>query len=485
MQVLLVLVGASGSVVSREDLHRICWGGVVVGEDSINRAVAEIRRIIRLTGAGFTLETIPRVGYRIVGETAPLAAGPQPVQTPQVAAVKNSPFTNGESGRFTRRHLLAGGAAGACAVGAAAFLHLRGTATQDGAEALLDNGNRLLREAWPGTELQATRIFGELVRRDPDNAAAWGLLAVAWRNVAEAGPPAITSDAVGRCEAAARAALSRKPGEGNALAALATLRPYFGDWGAAEDRMRKALAIAPGNPTLMTHLVTLLQSVGRARASWNLNEQALAAEPLSPPGQFRKALKYWIFGNIPQADLTIDRALQLWPRHPAVWNTRLYLFAFTGRAEAALKFIGTPETRPGSFSRETDRHWRPSLVALRSPTPSNVAVARKAIFEAAPDGFAVSGMMILSALGDLDAAYAVADGFLLRQGPLVGSLWPATGQMSVNDQQWRRTMNLFTPASAAMRSDPRFASLCEGIGLGDYWRGRSVGPDGFLKVNWP
>ena len=53
MQVLLALADAGGAVLSRDDLMRLCWGGAVVGDDSVNRAVAEIRRLARTTGAGF------------------------------------------------------------------------------------------------------------------------------------------------------------------------------------------------------------------------------------------------------------------------------------------------------------------------------------------------------------------------------------------------------------------------------------------------
>jgi hypothetical protein len=49
--------------------------------------------------------------------------------------------------------------------------------------------------------------------------------------------------------------------------------------------------------------------------------------------------------------------------------------------------------------------------------------------------------------------------------------------MPINDHRWRRTMNLFTPATAAMRADPRFIELCDGIGLSDYWARRGKQPD--------
>lgn len=66
MQVLVALSQAEGRVVSRDDLIARCWNGRVVGEDAINRAMGQLRKLARSdNGASFVLETIPRVGYRL------------------------------------------------------------------------------------------------------------------------------------------------------------------------------------------------------------------------------------------------------------------------------------------------------------------------------------------------------------------------------------------------------------------------------------
>lgn len=64
MQVLVALARRGGGVVSRDDLIMTCWAGRVVGDDAINRCIARIRRLAETHG-GFSLETIPRVGYRL------------------------------------------------------------------------------------------------------------------------------------------------------------------------------------------------------------------------------------------------------------------------------------------------------------------------------------------------------------------------------------------------------------------------------------
>ena len=77
--------------------------------------------------------------------------------------------------------------------------------------------------------------------------------------------------------------------------------------------------------------------------------------------------------------------------------------------------------------------------------------------------------MVLSALGDVDSAFEIANKLLLfRAGP------PGTPSRST---AWRFTPWLFTPPVAAMRADPRFVTLCDGIGLTDYWEKRGIRPD--------
>jgi TolB-like protein len=67
MQVLVALVRAEGRIVSRDELLASCWRGVVVGEDAITRVIGRLRRLVDGVGQGaFTLETITKVGYRLV-----------------------------------------------------------------------------------------------------------------------------------------------------------------------------------------------------------------------------------------------------------------------------------------------------------------------------------------------------------------------------------------------------------------------------------
>lgn len=464
MQVLLALADANGAVLTRDDLIGQCWNGTIVGDDAVNRAIAELRKMVRTSGAGFAVETIPRIGYRLS------IAG-------DAAAVRD--HERGQSAGRSRRQLLIGGAAALAAAGAVGIFNLRRDPADPRVLDLVEQGRRALRESLPDSNAQGVSVLRQAVAIDPDNSEAWGLLSLALRRVAENADPAATTAAIRACEAAARRALALDPADGNALTALATLQPFFGEWFEAEEKLRAVLAVAPNNIAAIDELVLLLQSAGLARSSWNWNERSVMLDALSPVSHYRKALKLWIFGRVTEADQAVDRALLLWPSHPAVWNARLMIFAFTGRAEAAIRMIEDDARRPEAMAAPAMAVWRSSLAALDSRSPPDIAKARKENLEAAPrsPGFAVNAIMVLSLLGEVDAAFTVADGYLLRRGPLIGTLWTGAGQMPVNDQRWRRTMMLFTPATAAMRDDIRFSALCEGCGLADYWNRRGVSPD--------
>ena len=74
MEVLVALARGRGATVSRAQLVDSCWGGRVVGEDAINRCVGELRALaVRADGAGFQIETVRKVGWRLLAADRPAA----------------------------------------------------------------------------------------------------------------------------------------------------------------------------------------------------------------------------------------------------------------------------------------------------------------------------------------------------------------------------------------------------------------------------
>ena len=470
MQVLIALALAKGGIVTRDELTSWCWDGRIVGEDAINRTLSRIRQIAAGIGEGsFRIETIAKVGYRLIVNGAD---GTTSLQTP--AALPDDAVP---SAGISRRQWGAGAVA---VLGGIAAWKLFAARPDPRAAELVARGAQILRDEMPDSDQQGIGFLIEATKIDPDNADTWGLLALAWRNAAEHSPPSETASAVASCEAAARRALALDPNQGNALSALAKLRPIFGDWLEAERRFRAVLKIAPDNSATISALGTLMQSVGRVRESSIYSARAAEIDPLSPIYQFRRTFGLWCTGRLGEADRTIDRALQLWPRHPAVWNTRALIYALTDRPRAARAMIDDREGRPFGMSERAVDFWRGPLNAIETGASSDIAaamVSSRAIVARSP-GTAVTGICFASKLGDLDTAFAMADAYLLRRGPLVGGLLRSgPDQLAVTDGRWRMTMMLFIPTTAPMRADARFLPLCREMGMAGYWRARGIRPD--------
>jgi transcriptional activator of cad operon len=72
MRVLLCLAEHPGEVVSIEDLLSKVWPGVYVNQDSVYQAVASLRRLLGDDPKLPTyIETVPRLGYRMVANVSP------------------------------------------------------------------------------------------------------------------------------------------------------------------------------------------------------------------------------------------------------------------------------------------------------------------------------------------------------------------------------------------------------------------------------
>lgn len=464
MHVFLLLLDARGEVVTRAELFDHCWGGVMVGDASLNRIIARVRKIATETGPGlFAIETIPRTGYRlsgaILGTESSIAKAP--------ALPQSRPFS---------RRLAIGGGIAAAALSGTALWRLRRSPADPRFEALMRRGQEALRLDQPGAE----EAFRQATSIEPGNSAAWGLLAYALSSTGDK-PAELTGQAAIAAEQAARRALAIDPDEPYALLALTNAQNSMLDWVAREDEYRRILRLDPENTLAMRALGALLHGVGRCREALAVAERAVAIEPLAPEHQLRKAIRLWIIGRTADADRVIDRALNLWPTHRLVRLFRLMIYAYTGRAKAALALVDDERTKPILLDGPAAASWHFALEALDNPTPAAIDRARTALLEGSRRTADASwGLVNLSALGQLDDAFAVANGFLLGRGAFIVRQRPQGFGPALNSPSWRNTFGLFIPPTKAMRLDPRFGSLADGLGLTDYWNRRGIRPDKFL-----
>jgi DNA-binding winged helix-turn-helix (wHTH) protein len=458
LRLLLLLGERLGDVVERRFLFDALWGRAEVGDDSLNRLIAALRKALAQVSAGrASIETVPRSGYRLLIEQA-----------------ENQPIN-----QALHRRWLLGGAAAIAGVGAIGLFTFDRVEDGRRAEALVAEADRLFRSGLPADRSRGEQLITRALSLDPNSASAHGRLAYEMADAVVNEGGRNVAAAMRSAQRAIRAALAKDPQEPYALLAQLILEKSHFDWSGLENGLRALYSSAPANASVLNQLTALLQAAGRTLESWRFNEREFSLDRLSPGPQYRRALKLWILGRGEDAYQAIERLIYLWPSHPWVWNARLLILAFSGRAEAALAMIDDPRQRLPNVSPQRLAQWRPTLAALTSPGPAKLASAVEANIAAARQspGQAAYAAMALAGLGEIDAAYRITDGFLLARGPLIIER-PSDGRNRLSDApSWRRTQWLFTPPMTDFRRDARFVRLCDGIGLTAYWRERNIQPE--------
>lgn len=482
MEVLLTFVDADGAVLSRDELLERCWPGVVVGDDAVHRVIGGLRKAATAAGGTFAIETIPRIGYRLkplgqesdVALEVPEAAEPLNVPQPVIQSAATEPP------RVSRRWLLAGGAA-ALAAGGVAWWRYTGPTTNPQATRLVEEARIAMRAGTPVRDREAIALIERAVAIAPDDAAAWGLLALVRARTDQHAAPDAAVSATALIDEAAGRALALDPANADAKSALALAIPYFGDWLAAERRFDAVLARHPGHVITQDSRTFMLGAVGRMRESGLTRVAFAPSAPFDASVQYLLIYSLWFLDRIEEADRVASRAMEMWPRHYGVWFGRLWLLAGTSRYDRALAQIDDAAARPALPPPIIDT-LRAALAAAATKQPAAVGAAVDQVMAGVARSVAavVNGMMLLNHLGATDRAFDLARAYYLEQGPILAAVSWRPGQPMIRDQRRRKTNMLFTPTAAAMRSDPRFMPLMQQMGLVDYWDKRGVRPD-FLQ----
>ena len=447
MLVLIVLADAGGAVVTRDRLLARCWGGVYVGDDSLNRAIAGVRRVASTIAAdSFEIETIPRTGYRLMsrGELAAIAA-------PKDARAEAPALSIG----VRRRWILAGGIAAATGL----VLWKTVPAAADPAARLMDDSRTAMRAGTPEKAREAIALLRKAVAVSPLNAEAWGLLAL---TLARADEHAIdtTISPAGEVAKAANRALQLDKNNADASASLAIAVPYYGDWLAAERRFDAVLAQHPDHLFTRDSRAFFLGAVGRMKQSANDRLAFSRNDAFDANLQYRHIYALWFLGKIAEADQAASRGLEMWPRHSGIWFARLWVLTGPGRLDRALAHVADPTARP-KLPQPMLETLRTGIVAAKSRQPADIDIAVKRIMESVTHSVAavVNAMMLLNLMGAIDKAFELSRAYYLEEGPILAAMEWRPGQPIVPDQRRRKTNMLFTPTAAAMQKDPRFLPL--------------------------
>lgn len=442
MQVLVTLARANGGVVAREVLIERCWDGRIVGEHAVNRVIAQLRKLGHASGA-FRVETITKVGYRLIAERdlAPLD------QPRSLADAQGS--TN-----VRRRSVLGRGVAAVAALGtagsAATWLAVERRAHRPSAEALAfyRKGVEAQRQALAEQNRQAVVHFRNAVAADPEFADAWGALALSYRHLVEMSGGEDAEALATWSRSAAAEALRRDPDNADAQTALILLKPYFRNWSRLETELRDAIDRHPNAWLLHANLGRVLGETGRWSEAAAAFQTAIRQDAFLPFAWARLGVAFWSAGRLHEAETVFREAARRWPDHPSVWSTRFDFLTFAGRPDEALASAGgTRAAMPRSAVEEAVAVA--TALATRSPSAIGAALAKVAA------GPANRAVLFLASVGRGNEAFARLQAYF-RLDP---------GSPPLSPLARRYTDFLFMPPTAELRRDARFAVLATELGL--------------------
>lgn len=465
MQVLAALASAKGAILSRDDLILICWAGRIVGEDAINRVISRLRRLSDEIG-GFRIETITKVGYRIIEDGSATSRNPE---IPVIGRPRGS----------NRRLLIAGSVAAVAGAGASLLLWSRRTPDAPDVTPLIVQAITALEQGTVEGVDQSIGLLRRAVELSPRNAAAWGALAFCYATATHTRAPRFQPDFAARAREAASRADSLAPGEPTARTAMALMGVTRGRWAERERALRDVIADHPDYLPARLILAELLGAVGRWRESAELLDAVNTFQTPTPGRVQRHVHALWASGRLEEADRAIARAISLYPSHFAVWFAHFHLLLYTGRAHEALSKVENLDARPETVDEVNFQRLRGVAKAMVSQSADDVTDALGPVQEAAKSGagHAENAIQYAAALGRGDVAFEICDAYFFAKGFTVPEVRFAARQKTYTPANDRRTNFLFFPSTALLRSDPRFARLTQALGLEAYWRAAGSPPD--------
>jgi TolB-like protein/Flp pilus assembly protein TadD len=297
--------------------------------------------------------------------------------------------------------------------------------------------------------LELRDLMTRVVEREPDFAYARALLALSAVIAAEEAPAPMQTELFEESREQAQRAIRLNRKAGFAYVVLFSLEPRS-NWGERERLLREGVENDELNTAVYNNYGALLSEMGRVSEAVAMVRRSVALDPLSTTQ--RRHLGYLLFlgGDLHGSREIVDPMSLTYPDDARLWRTRLRLAFWSGDFDIALRMVaaspGDAPTLPCS---------RAAADALRGAMPAAQAAQR--IRACSGDGgmHEEHALMLLSQLGDLDGAFALASD--------VGPHDPYEA--------------FFAAQTAAMRADPRFMPLMRDLGLLQHWRASGHWPD--------
>lgn len=487
MRVLVALAAANGKVLSRDDLIELCWDGLIVGNNAVDRVISRLRHTFAvLAGDEVRLETITKVGFRIVSRNCSdferdVPAIPLNHATAQDKGGGDDKAGGDEispvralHGAFDRRRFATGGlvAVAVAALGYGGWVRATTHRPDPEAARLLARGNTVMRSARMGSTPEAIKLYGQAVKVDPDYADAWGALASSYRHALDGYGKGERQSYPSMVRSAANRALAIDPAQPDALLAKVTIYPEYPNWLTQERELRALVERFPEHWYANARMGIVLQEVGRFDDALAFTRKVPRIDPQLAPAWAGLIRTLTMAGRFHEADAAYDEAMTHIAPHPAVWFTRLSSLLESRRFAEAAAFTNDPRALPEEFPEQITQTYGKLASALAEGETVGIAQSIAYIEGATkePD-YIPRGAPLLAALGATDKALEVYATYLFG-GKFNGVNFPRPDSLDL------RTMQpLFGPSMIALRGDPRHAEILRRSGVEEYWRRSGSQPD--------
>lgn len=334
-ETLLALVQRPNTVVTKQELLSAVWPDVSVEENNLNQQISVLRKMLKREGAPDLIETVPRRGFRFVGNVRAISVPVMDLTWETRGSANLAPPVTKRFRLRTQARALAFVVVLAAIVGAAAVtqrfqrspINAASRAAQQRAEALLKEGNAK----------RAVEELQEAIRLDSTNAEAYGSLANAlhkfsWHatvSVSTADSPAL---------AAARRSVELDPRCSGCHGILGFILTYHHwQWAQAEKHLREAIRLDPGRESVRPSFAMLLAATGRVPEALQQIDSALLQRPYEVMWLAMRATFLVLDRRYEEALTSADRALQIDDQDRGAWEWKSRALFSLGRGPEAIE----------------------------------------------------------------------------------------------------------------------------------------------------
>jgi len=465
---LCLLVEHAGELLGKEWLMQRLWPGLVVEENNLSQVVSGLRRALGEGGQQSRLiETVPRLGFRFIAPVTCLEGADDPSSMPLPSSSPAAPPA--------RRGLLLGIALGAAGLAGMGIWVSASRRRVPESALLVERARAAIREDRWG-QVDPLVLLDEAIQLDASDASAWGLTAIATRDLIWTSADTSEFRTTADCTLAARRALELDPDQPEALVALATAGALFGDWLGVEARLAPIAKRHPRNEAVLASLRELYAATGRSLEHLDVCSRAARMQPHSPRYACDEIRALWASAQHSRMDDRAEAAVRTWPNHAGILRARAETLGFTGRAARALDFIVQHHLSFDDYPPKVGKALFATFRAYAGISSMDEAINVTMEAGSSRQSSAAWVFPMLSSLGATRQAFELADSYFLARGPIHLPYRFGASQPRVTEMRERSTEQLFLAPAKSSWTEPRFVSLCGEIGLIDYWRASGTRP---------